>query len=271
MTCWRRAYNGLDAGFWPPAPGRHVALASRAPFCDTRAMSSPSALARLRRWFSGNTPAGAPGPAGTPAAKPGPHASGLRQQRAGRREQLFALVRENMIRMGVLSSHYKFKVLTLDPAGEQFIVMVDWQPGALGADPVFEKQFEAGLQHLLVERQQGFKVKAVYWRGHVEGGVAAGLPPARATHPTPATAPAPVAPAVHREEQVSDDELKALHAALRQAGASPQAAPATSRRAAPVMPPPLQDPPDFEPTINTEGQQGTEFGSLSETQYGKLN
>jgi len=247
-----------------------MALASRAPFCDTRAMSSPSALARLRRWFSGDTPAGAPSPTGTPAGKPGPHASGLRQQRATRREQLFALVRENMIRMGVLSSHYKFKVLTLDPAGEQFIVMVDWQPGALGADPVFEKQFEAGLQHLLVERQQGFKVKAVYWRGHVESGVAASLPTARATRPTPAAAPAPVAPVAHREEHVSDDELKALQAALRQAGASPQAAPA-ARRPATAMPPPLQDQPDFEPTINTEGQQGTEFGSLSETQYGKLN
>lgn len=248
-----------------------MALASRAPFCDTRAMSSPSALDRLRRWFSGDTPAGAPSPTGASAGKPGPHASGLRQQRATRREQLFALVRENMIRMGVLSSHYKFKVLTLDPAGEQFIVMVDWQPGALGADPVFEKQFEAGLQHLLVERQQGFKVKAVYWRGHVEGGVAASLPPARAMRPTLAAAPAPAAPVAHREEHVSDDELKALQAALRQAGASPQAAPAAARRPATAMPPPLQDPPDFEPTINTEGQQGTEFGSLSETQYGKLN
>lgn len=175
-----------------------------------------------------------------------------------------------MIRMGVLSSHYKFKVLTLDPAGEQFIVMVDWQPGALGADPVFEKQFEAGLQHLLVERQQGFKVKAVYWRGHVDPGVAASPPPPRATRPAPASAPATPA-ALHREEQVSDDELKALQAALRQAGASAQAAPATARQPASTPAPAWQDQPDFEPTINTEGQQGTEFGSLSETQYGKLN
>ena len=76
---------------------------------------------------------------------------------------------------------------------------------------------------------------------------------------------------VHREDQVSDDELKALQAALRQAGASPLGAPASTRGPAPAMPPPLQNPPDFEPTINTEGQQGTEFGSLSETQYGKLS
>lgn len=227
-------------------------------------MSSLSALDRLRRWISGDTSSSASGAKATPTGKAGPQASGLRQQRAARREQLFALVRENMIRMGVLSSHYKFKVLTLDPAGEQFIVMVDWQPGALGADPAFEKQFETGLQHLLMERQQGFKVKAVYWRGHVEAGVAASLAPARVARPAPAAA------ALHREEHVSDDELKALQAALRQAGASPQPAP-PARRPSPAAPPALQDQPDFEPTINTEGQSGTEFGSLSETQYGKLS
>ena len=231
-------------------------------------MSSLSALDRLRRWFAGD--ATAPQRLAATSAKPGPQASGLRQQRAGRREQLFALVRENMIRMGVLSSHYKFKVLTLDPAGEQFIVMVDWQPGALGADPTFEKQFEAGLQHLLVERQQGFKVKAVYWRGHVEASVATSLPPVRAPRAATPASPAPVAPALHREEQVSEDELKALQAALREAGAS--AAPAPGARTPRRSPPPaLQDTPDFEPTINTEGQPGTEFGALSETQYGKLS
>ena len=128
-----------DARFQSNAGIRQTALASDRAFCDTRTMSSPSALERLRRWFSGKTSAGAAAPA-VPIATPGAHAGGLRQQRAVRREQLFALVRENMIRMGVLSSHYKFKVLTLDPGGEQFIVMVDWQPSAQGADPVFEKR-----------------------------------------------------------------------------------------------------------------------------------
>ncbi len=225
-------------------------------------MSSLSALDRLRRWISGDTPSSTPSAKPSAAGKAAPHASGLRQQRAGRREQLFALVRENMIRMGVLSSHYKFKVLTLDPAGEQFIVMVDWQPGAPGADPAFEKQFEAGLQQLLVERQQGFKVKAVYWRGHIEANASASLPLARPLRTAP-PASTRAAPAPLHEEHVSDDELKALQAALRQAGASP--APTAARRAhAPEFP-------DFEPTVNTEGQQGTEFGTLSETQYGKLS
>jgi hypothetical protein len=42
-----------------------------------------------------------------------------------RREMLYAVVREAMVRAGVLSSTYKFKVLSLDPRGRQFMVMVD--------------------------------------------------------------------------------------------------------------------------------------------------
>lgn len=252
-------------------------------------MSSLSALDRLRRWITGVPATSAPSSSMAANGKPSPHAGGLRLQRSGRREQLFALVRENMIRMGVLSSHYKFKVLTLDPAGEQFIVMVDWQPGALGAGPAFEQPFEAGLQQLLVERQQGFKVKAVYWRGHAEAstlggtsgatsggvlgnvssGAPASAPHARAARAAPGI-PAPASAARARalapqSEHVSEDELQALQTALRQAGASPQAAPTPARRAR------AAEFPDFEPTVNTEGQHGTEFGALSETQYGKLS
>jgi hypothetical protein len=179
---------------------------------------------------------------------------------------LFSLVRENMIRLGVLSSHYKFKVLTLDPAGDQFIVMMDWQAGASQAGPQFEKDCEKSLQSLLEERRQAYKVKAVYWRGAHATEAAPARPPAA----RPAVAPVASAPAARREpppplpiEQVSDDELKALQAALRQAGGAPAPAGRGARRA------PL-DAPDFEPTLNTAGQAATEFGSLSETQYGKL-
>ena len=50
-----------------------------------------------------------------------------------RRELLYAVVREAMVRAGVLSSSYKFKVLSLDPRGRQFLVMVDLAHGA-GSD-----------------------------------------------------------------------------------------------------------------------------------------
>lgn len=259
-------------------------------------MPQPSVLDRLRRWLSGRAAPGASRPAVDANAKSGAHGSGLRQQRAARREQLFAFVRENMIRMGVLSSHYKFKVLTLDPAGDQFIVMVDWQPGALATGPVFEQPFEAGLQHLLAERQQGFKVKAVYWRGHGDAasaaaqppaappalqrhapaGAAVGTPPSGAPHTSQRGTHHNASPRVasgaarstHAVEQVAEDELKALQAALRQAGAAAQASQTVQATAPRTRSAEL---PDFEPTVNTEGQQGTEFGALSETQYGKLS
>ena len=55
------------------------------------------------------------------AAQPG----NRKQERLERRELLYAVVREAMVRAGVLSSSYKFKVLSLDQRGRQFLVMVD--------------------------------------------------------------------------------------------------------------------------------------------------
>ena len=49
-----------------------------------------------------------------------------------RRELLYGVVREAMVRAGVLSSSYKFKVLSLDARGRQFLVMVDLSHGAGG-------------------------------------------------------------------------------------------------------------------------------------------
>ena len=45
-----------------------------------------------------------------------------------RRELLYAIVRESMVRFGVLSAGYKFKALALDPRGLKFMVMVGYLP-----------------------------------------------------------------------------------------------------------------------------------------------
>jgi len=42
-----------------------------------------------------------------------------------RRELLYGVVRNAMIRAGILSASYKFKVLSLDPRGREFVVMMD--------------------------------------------------------------------------------------------------------------------------------------------------
>ena len=192
-------------------------------------------------------------PAGTTSAAPVP----ARQQRATNREQLFGVVRENMIRAGVLSSTYKFKVLTLDPAGEQFIVMVDWQPGAARTDGTHQLSLEKGLQQLARERL-GFRVKAVYWR---HGSAEALKVPVAPTPAVAAAAPVVAAPVPEDPNAVSEDEILAFKAALRSPSAPrPAAAPDAGRG----------DAVDFQPTVITEDAPSTDFGSLSETQFGKL-
>lgn len=83
--------------------------------------------------------------------------------RGHRREQLFAIVRESMIRAGVLSSAYKFKALTLDRKGNSFIVMFDIDADATDCRPEALRSLEHTLQELARERI-GIEVKAAYWR-----------------------------------------------------------------------------------------------------------
>ena len=86
-----------------------------------------------------------------------------RHLRGHRREQLFAIVRESMIRAGVLSSAYKFIALTLDRKGNSFIVMFDIDANATDCRPEALRSLEHTLQELARERI-GIEVKAAYWR-----------------------------------------------------------------------------------------------------------
>ncbi len=52
-------------------------------------------------------------------------AANRKGERMARRELLYTVVRDSMMRAGVLSASYKFKVLSLDARGRQFLVMVD--------------------------------------------------------------------------------------------------------------------------------------------------
>ena len=86
----------------------------------------------------------------------------LKAQRQERRERLYAVVREAMLRSEVLASRYKFKVLSLDTHGRQFLVMVD----LLDARAVSPERF-AVIEQLIIShaaQQHGMYVKATYWR-----------------------------------------------------------------------------------------------------------
>lgn len=115
------------------------------------------ALADGSRMGSSN-PAGRSGGSATASDA----ASSRKSERMARRELLFAVVRQSMIRAAVLSSGYKFKVLSLDAKGQQFLVMVDLAR-AHGGDPARLAEIEAMIAQGAKSRHN-ITVTAVYWR-----------------------------------------------------------------------------------------------------------
>jgi len=88
----------------------------------------------------------------------------FKAQRQARRESLYSVIREALLRSEVLASRYKFKVLSLDSHGRQFLVMID----LLDATALPPQRFLA-VEQLIVShstQQHGLFVKAVYWRAN---------------------------------------------------------------------------------------------------------
>ncbi len=171
-----------------------------------------------------------------------------RAMRHARREQLYVAVREAMTRSGVLSATYKFKVLSLDQPGNEFLVMVDLSTdfdgiaGQLGA-----------MEALIVQHAKarfGITVPSVYWRMDASITSTLGKPaPIRAATNPPAnpvalvalvalvapTAPAvtppppdglvsPARAAAIRHDPIEADEVAAFRRALQAASARAPAA-----------------------------------------------
>ena len=85
-----------------------------------------------------------------------------KNERMARRELLYSVVREAMTRAGVLSASYKFKVLSLDARGRQFLIMVD-----LSRDYGSETARLAEIEALIAQHAKSrhdILVSAVYWR-----------------------------------------------------------------------------------------------------------
>lgn len=102
----------------------------------------------------------------------GGHAADRRNLRLERRELLYAVVRESMARVGVLSSSYKYKVLSLDPRGRQYLIMMDLPP-ALATETRLLAEIEAVItQH--AKARHDIVVKALYWR--IDGPLASAAP-----------------------------------------------------------------------------------------------
>src|SRR5256885_12988789 len=116
---------------------------------------------------------------------------GRRSERSERREQLYGVVRDVMVRAGVLSASYKFKVLSLDNVGQRFVVMMDLAR-AYASETARLSEIEAMLAQAAKARM-GAVVTAVYWRGCPRK--TAAPDPAHGGFPGPRRPPPPPPPA----------------------------------------------------------------------------
>ena len=112
-----------------------------------------------------------------------------KSERMARRELLYTVVREAMVRAGMLSASYKFKVLSLDARGRQFLVMMD-----LAREHGDETSRLAEIEALIAQSAKSrydIVVTAVYWR--LNDHVAVGLPQTRHQNARP-SGPMPLEP-----------------------------------------------------------------------------
>lgn len=87
-----------------------------------------------------------------------------KSKRLERREQLYKVVRDSMTRSGVLSADYKFKVLSMDSGGGQYLVMVDCNNPEVGT-PARLNSIEDMIAKTAMAAHD-IEVTAVYWRFH---------------------------------------------------------------------------------------------------------
>ena len=146
-----------------------------------------------------------------------------------RRELLYIVVRDAMVCAGVLSASYKFKVLSLDPRGLQFLVMMDLAP-EFGGETERLNEIETLIAQTAKARY-GITVSAVYWR--INELVAAGA--------VQKTAAAPV-PASHLHTSTASGVRAPVSASAPELARSfaPSTAPSTAPR--PSRPAPLERP-----------------------------
>jgi hypothetical protein len=138
--------------------------------------------------------------AGKVTAPPLDPSASRKTERIERREQLYAVVRDAMTRAGILSTGYKFKVLSLDPRGKQYLIMMDLSDQSAG-EAARLAEIEALIAQLAKTRHEVL-VTAVYWR--VNANVTVGLSSARpgsgasgaASRPAPLSVQPPSHPAL---------------------------------------------------------------------------
>lgn len=99
-----------------------------------------------------------------PLAKPSILRPYSKSQRAEQRERLYPIVRESLLHAGVLSSRFKFKVLSADTRGQRFLIIIDLSPELMD-DVALLTQVEALITHHSVAKYNSH-IAGVYWRAN---------------------------------------------------------------------------------------------------------
>lgn len=213
-----------------------------------------------------------PLPSARPAPGGGDPLPGLKQQRHENRENLYEVVRSVMLRSEVLSSHYKFKVLSLDTQGRQFVVMIDLLNKA--ALPPHRWAAIEQLMATTALQHHDLQVKSIYWRMMMmpfEPDAAASAEHPASPQPSveamsQEAASEPIAPGPRGFEPIHQDEVTAFKKAIA-SGAQPQTpAPGQVVHSGARRPAPQHG---FEDTQVLEPDPGA--SPLSKTQFGGLD
>ncbi len=183
-------------------------------------------------------------------------AANRKNERLERRELLYGVVRNAMTRAGVLTASYKFKVLSLDSRGRQYLIMMDLARKDTGATDRLSE-----IESLIAQNaktRHDILVTAVYWR--VNEQVTAGLSRPVAVPVAPATVVAPAAPTY---EPLHEDEVAAFKKAITAAQSPlPLSAPGEIIRSGRRNPAP-ETVEDFDVDRRASPLSGTQYGELN--------
>jgi hypothetical protein len=207
-------------------------------------------------------------------ASQGNQSANRKTERLERRELLYPVVRDSMLRAGVLAASYKFKVLSLDAHGLQYLIMMDLAYNVAG-DSRGLVEIEATIAHTAKTRHD-INVTAVYWRvnEHVttspfpDQSISPDASLVKVAQSSPLLASDVTAQVVkpqHPYEPLRKDEVAAFKRALL--GVAPEVAPLGQlMTSGPRNPTPVAE---FEDTqlVNPEDRTSP----LSRTQFGELN
>ena len=210
-------------------------------------------------------------PSDKSAVDSGHRSEGRKLKRHARREQLYQAIRESFTHAGVLSATYRFKVLSLDQSGGEFMVMID-------VEQSFDHRAEklADIAAKIVQTAKNHHeigVTSVYWRvalsaaSSTDKAVAPKVaqPAPTRSHDTSSSPPRKMPN--FRYDPIQDDEVAAFKQALAAASAnSPQ--PTNAAGKARSNPRSYALLTGFE---DTEMHESPSVPALSPTQYGDLN